>query len=105
MDPRIGAHLARYDLCSNGSTNHLRRSFRITEAQAPAIVRPILEVPPRLKPRDWKSGSQKPFRGARFQEAGCRKVRLSKITGIKPTTTKASDGSAASPKRSSRASW
>lgn len=34
-----------------------------------------------------------------------RKVRLSNMTGIKPTNTKANEGKAASPKRSSRASW
>ena len=32
-------------------------------------------------------------------------MRLSKITGSSPTSTSASDGSAASPSRSSRASW
>lgn len=34
-----------------------------------------------------------------------RRVRLNKITGTSPTATSASDGSAASPRRSSRASW
>ncbi len=33
------------------------------------------------------------------------RVRLSKTTGSKPTSTRASAGSAASPRRSSRASW
>jgi hypothetical protein len=39
------------------------------------------------------------------QCAGARKVRLSKMTGIRPTRTRAKAGSAASPKRSSLASW
>jgi hypothetical protein len=34
-----------------------------------------------------------------------RSVRLSKITGTSPTATSARDGNAASPSRSSRASW
>jgi hypothetical protein len=34
-----------------------------------------------------------------------RSVRLSNITGSKPTSTKANAGKAASPRRSSRASW
>lgn len=37
--------------------------------------------------------------------ARLRNVRLSKITGTSPTATNASDGNAASPRRSSRASW
>jgi hypothetical protein len=44
------------------------------------------------------------LKNSTFHE-GCRNVRLSKITGIKPTNTKAKEGSAASPKRSSRANW
>ena len=32
-------------------------------------------------------------------------MRLCKITGTRPTATSASEGSAASPRRSSRASW
>ncbi len=35
----------------------------------------------------------------------CRNARLSSITGTRPTSTRASAGSAASPSRSSRASW
>ena len=35
----------------------------------------------------------------------CRKVRLSMMTGTSPTSTSASAGKAASPRRSSRASW
>ncbi len=34
-----------------------------------------------------------------------RKVRLSRMTGPSPTSTSVSAGSAASPRRSSRASW
>ena len=37
--------------------------------------------------------------------AGARSVRLSNTTGTKPTATSASEGKAASPSRSSRASW
>ena len=39
------------------------------------------------------------------QHQRLRKVRLSRITGTSPTATSASDGRAASPRRSSRASW
>ena len=44
-------------------------------------------------------------RSRRLSAGGDRSVRLSRITGSKPTSTSASDGSAASPSRSSRASW
>ena len=36
---------------------------------------------------------------------GVRSVRLKSTTGINPTSTRASEGNAASPSRSSRASW
>ena len=49
-------------------------------------------------------GSYKGSQSKSQNQAGCLRVRLSKMTGIKPTITRASEGKAASPKRSSRAS-